>query len=89
MRIQFSPYVLIYTDNVDVYDVYQIVINEEEKTIDCSDNNGFMIANIHYENLNEVGCLKYDENERLTGESKTIIEKGNIVYGVDENDDSV
>lgn len=56
MRIQFSPYVLIYTDNVDVYDVYQIVIDEEEK---------------------------------LTGESKTIIEKGNIVYGVDKNDDSV
>lgn len=85
MRIQFSPYVLIYTDNVDVYDVHQIVIDESEKTIDCSDSNGFMLANIHYENLNKVGCLKYDENEKLTGESEIIIEKGNIIYGVDKN----
>lgn len=79
MKINFTPYAIVYTDTVDIYDVYFIIIDTEEKTIDCSDSNGFSIANIHYEECNEIGFLEYDERERLTGDSHIIVKNGKVV----------
>lgn len=80
MKINFTPYAIVYTDTVDIYDVYFIIIDTEEKTIDCSDSYGFSIANIHYEDCNEIGYLEYDEKEeRLNGESHIIIKNGEVV----------
>ena len=31
MRIDFTPYSLLYTDNVSIYDVSFIIIDEEDK----------------------------------------------------------
>lgn len=78
-KIEFEPYGLVYTDNVDIYDVAFIIIDEGEKTIDLCDQWGMSIGNIHYENEKEVGYLKYDKDERLTGDYETIIKNGEVV----------
>lgn len=78
MRIDFNPYALVYTDDTDIYDVYFIIIDEAEKTIDLCDNHGFSIGNVHYENAKEIGYLYYDENERLNGDSDIIVENGKL-----------
>ena len=79
MRIDFNPYVLMYTDNTDIYDVHFIIIDEEENTIDCCANNGFSIAMIHYKDTKEIGYLKYDMNERLTDEDIILVKNGKLV----------
>lgn len=79
MKIDFNPYVIIYTDDTDIYDVRFIIIDKKDKTIDCCDSNGFSIAGIHYENAKEIGCLYYNNRERLTGESDIIIQNGKVV----------
>lgn len=78
MRIDFSPYVLMYTDDTDIYDVHFIIIDEENKTIDCCDEYGFSIAGIHYKNSEEIGYLTYNERERLTGDSEILIKNGKL-----------
>lgn len=80
MRIDFYPYGLLYTDDIDIYDVHFIIIDEEEKTIDVCDQHGFSIANIHYENIKEIECLLYDEKERLNGETLDIVKNGKLIY---------
>lgn len=79
MRIDFTPYSLLYTDNVSIYDVSFIIIDEEDKTIDASDQNGMMIACIHYKNEEEVGYLTYNNNDELTGNSEIIVKCGELV----------
>lgn len=79
MKIEFEPYGLVYTDNVDIYDVKFIIIDKEEKTIDLCDQWGMSIGNIHYENEKEVGYLKYNKDERLTGDDEIIIKNGEVV----------
>ena len=79
MRIDFNPYVLMYTDDTDIYDVYFIIIDKKEKTIDCCTSSGFSIAMIHYEDAKEIGYLEYDTNERLTGEDITLVKNGKLV----------
>ncbi|MBR3209098.1 MAG: hypothetical protein IKF82_02400 [Bacilli bacterium] len=80
MRIDFKPYALLYTDEVDIYDVHFIIVDEEEKTIDVCDESGFSIAGIHYKNSKEIGFLKYNERERLTGDYETIIKNGKLEF---------
>lgn len=80
MRIDFYPYALVCTDAVDIYDVHFIIIDEHEKTIDCSDQHGFSIANIHYQECKEVEILKYDKNERLNGDFEIIVQNGQLIY---------
>lgn len=79
MRIDFTPYSLLYTDNVSIYDVSFIIIDEENKTIDASDQNGMMIAYIHYENEEEIGYLTYNNNDELTGNGEIIVKCGELV----------
>lgn len=78
MRIDFEPYALLYTDNVDIYDVYFIIVDEEEKTIDVCDSNGFSIGNIHYEDCKIVGYLSYNYNDELTGNGNIIVKNGSL-----------
>ena len=79
MRIDFNPYVIVYTDDTDIYDVHLIIIDTEEKTIDCCDTYGMSIAGIHYENAKEIGYLKYNEKERLTGDSEILVKNGKLI----------
>ena len=79
MRIDFKPYALIYSDDADIYDVYFIIIDDGDKTIDCCDQHGFSIAKIFYAKSEEIGYLKYDENERLSGDDDIIVKNGELV----------
>ena len=79
MRINFNPYVLIYTDDTSIFDVHFIIIDKEEKTIDCCDEYGMSIAMIHYKDCEEVGYLKYNNKERFTGDVEIIIKNGKVV----------
>lgn len=40
---------------------------------------------INYENSKEIGCLYYDDNERLNGDSDIIVKNGEVIKGVDNN----
>ncbi len=72
-KIEFKPYTLVHTDNVDIYEVHSLFIDEDEKSIDLCDEWNMSMGKIYYEDCKTVECLIYDENERLTGEIKTII----------------
>lgn len=78
MKIEFEPYALIYTDDTDIYDVYSIIIDQDEKKIDVCDAFGMSIGTIHYENCKECGYLKYNSRERLTGDFEIIIKNGQL-----------
>lgn len=83
MKITFKPYALVATDNVDVYEVHSLFIDEDEKTIDLCDEWNMSMGNIHYEDCEFVECLTYDENEMLTGETEIIVKNGKIYKGDD------
>lgn len=78
MKIEFKPYTTICTDNVDIYDISICIIDEKEKTIDCSDVNGMLVANIHYKDMQEVSYLEYGKNGMLTGNEYTLIQRGEV-----------
>ena len=71
---------ILYTDNVDIYEVGFIIIDESEKTIDVCADSGFSLGQVSYENENEVGIITYDNNGYLTGDTVIIISNGKIVY---------
>ncbi len=83
MKIEFNPYAIVYTDETDIYDVHFIIINEEDKTIDCCDERGFAIAGIHYAKAEVIGYLTYNYRERLTGDSYILIKNGKLVINND------
>lgn len=82
-KIEFKPYALVHTDNVDIYEVHSLFIDEDEKSIDICDEWNMSMGKIYYEDCKTVECLTYDKNERLTGEIKTIIKNAKIYKGVD------
>lgn len=73
-KIEFKPYALVHTDNVDIYEVHSLFIDEDEKSIDLCDEWNMSMGKIYYEDCKTVECLIYNEYEKLTGEVKTIIE---------------
>lgn len=78
MRLDFRPYALVYTDNVNIADVHFIIIDEHDRTIECNDEYGMVIALIYYQDCEEVGYLKYNHFEELTGDSETIVKNGKL-----------
>lgn len=85
MKIEFTPFGLIYTDDTDIYDVKGIIIDEEDKKIDAYDEYGMSIATIHYEDSRAVGVKKYDMEGKLTGDWKDIINYGEIIHDESDN----
>lgn len=79
MKIDFNPYAIVYTDDVSIYDVSFIIIDEGDRTIDICDQSGFSIAGIEYSECKEIGYMPYNTNERLTGETVIIIKNGELV----------
>ena len=64
MRIDFPNGALIMTEDCSYCDVYMLIIDEEEKTIDVSDNYGMMIGMIHYDdNIKNVDAKIYDKQD--------------------------
>ena len=79
MKIDFNPYAIVYTDDVSIYDVSFIIIDENDKTIDVCDQSGFSRAGITYLNCEEIGYMPFTSNERLTGETVILIKNGELV----------
>lgn len=64
MKIDFPNGALIMTEDCSYCDVYMLIIDEEEKTIDVSDDYGMMIGMIHYDdNIKNVDAKIYDEQD--------------------------
>lgn len=78
MRLDFDPYAMMFTDTVSIYDVYFIIIDEDDGTIECNDQFGMIIGLIHYKNCEEVGYLKYNHFEELTGDEELIVKNGKL-----------
>ena len=84
MKIKLNNGGYVSTTNCTFYDVYIIIIDEEEKTIDVSDQFGMMIGLIHYENEKEITFAEYDSFGRLKPEIEDIIENGKIIWNKDK-----
>lgn len=80
MRIDFKYSAIVYSDEVDIYDVSFIIIDENEKTIECNDQRGFAIANIHYKNSKECGFIPDGEDGRMSGDFFDLVENGELIY---------
>ena len=78
MRLDFKPYAMIFTDAVSICDVYFIIIDEDAGTIECNDQFGMVIGLIYYKDCEEVGYIKYNHFEELTGDSEIIVENGKL-----------
>lgn len=79
MKIAFNNYATVDSGTTDIYDVYFIIIDEEQKTIECNDYNGMAIGTIFYEECEECAYLPIDNNDRLTGERIIIVKNGKVV----------
>ena len=55
-KIEFKPYALVHTDNVDIYEVHSLFIDEDEKSIDLCDEWNMSMGKIHYEDCKTVEC---------------------------------
>ena len=69
----------VFSDDCNIYDVYMLIIDEDEKSIDCSDANGFTIALIYYEDSESCGFINCDENGRLKGYAEELVKNGMLV----------
>lgn len=75
---------VLYTDNVDIYEVGFIIIDESEKSIDVCADDGFSIGKIMYENENKIGIIKYDNKTKcFSGDNVIIFQNGKLVYKKD------
>ena len=64
MRIDFPTGATIMTEDCSYCDVYMLIIDEEEKSIDVSDYNGMMIGMIHYDdNVKNVDARIYEKDD--------------------------
>ena len=69
----------VFSADCSIYDVYLLIIDKTEKTIECNDINGFVIALIHYEDSDECGYINYDENGEIMPYAESIVENGMLV----------
>ena len=79
MKITFNSYATVDSGITDIYDVHFIIIDEEQKTIECNDTNGMAIGTIFYEECEECAYLPMDNYDRLTGERIIIVKNGRLV----------
>ena len=80
MKIELHDAIIV-TETVSIYEVYLLIIDEEEKTIDCSDSGGMTIAMIHYENEKYCEILLRDyDDDRLNGNTIDLIKNGQLIY---------
>ena len=70
---------IVFSSDCSIYEVYSIDIDTEEKTIECNDINGFIIAMIHYEESDECGYINYDENGNIMPYAEEIVKNGELV----------
>ena len=70
---------IVFTDDTSIYDVYLLIIDEEEKTIECNDMNGFVIALIHYDDTEDCGFINYDGYGNILPYAEELVENGKLV----------
>lgn len=63
MKIKLND-AIISTDNCNFYNVYLLIIDEEDKSIDISDSFGMTIGYIYYGNEKEVIAINNKNNEK-------------------------
>lgn len=80
MRIDFRYGALVYTDDVDIYNVSFIIVDKEKKKIECNNDYGFVIAMIHYKEMKECSFIPDGENGRMSGDFIDIVKNGEFIY---------
>ena len=70
---------IVFSQDCSIYEVYSIIIDNDEKTIECNDINGFTIALIHYEESDECGYINYDEKGNIMPYAEEIVKNGKLV----------
>ena len=80
MELEFENGAIIYTDDCSIYEVYSIEIDKEEKTIDCYDQNGFPIAQIIYDESEEIGYIGYNNKGVISPYPNIISKNGELVF---------
>lgn len=80
MRFDFNPTAIVYTDSTDIYDVYFLIIDKDDKTIELNDQSGFSIGLIHYENCEECGYMPHSTDLKLNGENFPLVKNGELIF---------
>ena len=81
MRIEMNNGCMMFYDAIAIHDIYSVDIDEEEKSIEFNDANGFVAANISdYSEVEEIGFVDYDSNGNLKPFEVLIIENGKVTY---------
>jgi len=81
MRIEMNNGCMTFYDAISMHDIYSVDIDEEEKSIEFNDRNGFVVANISdYSEVEEIGFVEYDNNGSLKPFEVLIIENGKMTY---------
>lgn len=81
MRIEMNNGCMTFYDAIAIHNIYSVDIDEEEKSIEFNDANGFVVANISdYSEVEEIGFVDYDSNGNLKPFEVLIIENGKMTY---------
>lgn len=73
---------MVYTNDVTIYEVWTIEINEEEKIIELWDLHNYTIARIDYEESSgPVEFINYNKDGNIKESADTIVNSnGKVVY---------
>lgn len=81
MRIEMNNGCMMFYDAIAIHDIYSVDIDEEDKSIEFNDANGFVAANISdYSEVEEIGFVEYDDNGSLKPFEVLVIENGKVTY---------
>lgn len=81
VRIEMNNGCMMFYDAISIHDIYSVDIDEEEKSIEFNDSQGFVAANISdYSDVEEIGFVEYDVNGDLKPFEVLIIENGKMTY---------
>lgn len=81
MRIEMNNGCMMFYDAIAIHDIYSVDIDEEDKSIEFNDANGFVAANISdYSEVEEIGFVEYDSEGNLKPFEVLVIENGKMTY---------
>lgn len=89
VRIEMNNGCMMFYDAIAIHNIYSVDIDEEEKSIEFNDSQGFVAANISdYSDVEEIGFVEYDVDGNLKPFEVLVIENGKMTYKKgDENYD--
>ena len=78
MKLEFKYGADICIDTAEIYNVYAINIDESDWSCDVLNGFDFVMAHCDIKKVKELSYIRYDENGRVCGMMKNLVENGKL-----------